>query len=360
MKITSLKLNNFKNFEHWYAEFRPDVNVLVGPNGKGKTNVLDAIYMLAMGKSYFSLTHRQMVRHGEDFFSLRGLFEKDSSRWDVLIKYRDGDRKILSVNGKEMERLSDHIGLIPVVMISPYDRDLIGEGGETRRKFVDKLISQYDAAYLADLIRYQRTLQQRNSLLKFFAANATFDAARLAPFDNALSETGTRIYEKRKELVSLLRPLLRRKYAHISGQAEEVDLRYRSALHEIPFRELLQRHLDRDRVLQYTGAGIHRDDLEFLINDYPIRKFGSQGQQKSFLIALRLAQSELLRRRKNDTPILLFDDAFDKLDPQRVQHILRYVRDETDGQVFITDTHPERTEQLLDVLDSKGKIFHLT
>ncbi len=360
MRIGTLILNNFKNFEHWQASFHPQVNVLVGPNGRGKTNILDAIYMLAMGKSYFSLTHRQLIRHGEHFFSLRGLFEKENAEWDVLIKYREGERKILSVNGKETERLSDHIGRIPVVMISPYDRDLIGEGGETRRKFLDKLISQYDAAYLADLIRYHRTLQQRNSLLKFFAANGLFDPARLEPFDLALAETGTRIYEKRKELTAKINPLLKEKYRWISGGAEQVDIRYKSALEKMPLLEILRKNLERDRVLQYTGSGIHRDDLEFLIDDYPIRKFGSQGQQKSFLVALRLAQSDLLFLRKNDTPILLFDDAFDKLDPGRVQQILRYVKERMQGQVFITDTHEERTGQLLEVLENQGKIIALS
>jgi len=359
MRIKELTLYHFKNFAHWHSVFDRQVNVLVGPNGKGKTNILDAIYMLAMGRSYFSLTNRQLIRHGEDFFSVRGMFEKDDSEMDVLLKYRRGERKILSVNGKDIERLSDHIGRIPVVMISPYDRDLIGEGAETRRRFIDKLISQYDAAYLADLIRYHRTLQQRNSLLKFFAANGVYEEERLEPFDLALSETGTRIFEKRKAFAEKISPLLRQKYAWISGDAEQVDLRYRSALHQSDLLSLLRANREKDRVLQYTRFGIHRDDLEFLINGYPIRKFGSQGQQKSFLVALRLAQSDLLYHQKNDTPILLFDDAFDKLDPQRVEQILLYVKNQTAGQVFITDTHDDRIRHLLEVLENHGKIIAL-
>lgn len=360
MKLNRLRLTNFKNFDSWHADFHPQVNALVGANGRGKTNILDAIYTLAVGKSYFSLTNRQLIRHGEDFFSLKGAFEKNDAAFDVLLKYREGERKILEVNGKEVTPLSAHIGRIPVVMISPYDRDLIGEGGEIRRRFMDKLIAQYDAAYLADLIRYMRTLQQRNRLLKYFAANGIFDPGQLDPYDRELAATGQRIYEKRKDFVDKLRPLLRQKYRWISGGAEEVDLVYQSALHQAGARDLLAANLAKDRVLQYTSAGIHRDDLRFLINGYPIRKFGSQGQQKSYLIALRLAESDLLYAQKNDTPILLFDDIFDKLDPQRVRQILTYVKNRIFGQVFLTDTHPERINQLIETLDNEAKIFHLT
>ena len=359
MKLNKLTLNNFKNFEHFEAEFHPQVNAFTGNNGVGKTNLLDAIYTLAMGKSYFGLTNRQLIRHGQNFFSIKGRFNRDNDTFDILLKYREGEKKSLSVNGKEYPRLSDYIGLVPVVMISPYDRDLISESGETRRRFTDRLIAQYDKDYLNNLIRYTRSLRQRNSLLKYFAANGTFDTARLETYDEALARYAAAIHIKRQQFVQTLAPLLTEKYARIAGTGEKPGLSYRSTLNQIDPRELLHRNLERDRLLQYTSDGIHRDDLIFTLNGHPIKKFGSQGQQKSFLIALRLAEADMLFSRKNDAPILLFDDIFDKLDPGRVRQILDYVQHRRFGQVFITDTHPERVSLLLDALDRQAGIFEL-
>ena len=359
MKLNRLILNNFKNFNHFEADFHPQVNAFTGNNGVGKTNLLDAIYALAMGKSYFGITNKQLIRHGENFFSVKGMFQRVNDRFDVLLKYREGEKKSLSVNGKEYSRLSDHIGLIPMVMISPYDRDLISESGETRRRFADRLIAQYDKDYLNNLIRYHRTLQQRNSLLKYFAANGIFDAQRLETYDKAMAGHAEHIHTKRKQFVETLNPILQEKYTAIANSDENPGIAYQSALNQTGAAELLHKNLERDRILQYTSAGIHRDDLIFTLNGYPIKKFGSQGQQKSFIVALRLAEAEILFARKNDAPILLFDDIFDKLDPQRVQKILEYVKNRKFGQVFVTDTHPERIRLLLETLDREAGIFEL-
>ncbi len=359
MKLHKLILNNFKNFEHFEAQFHPQVNAFTGNNGVGKTNLLDAVYALAMGKSYFGLTNRQLIRHGENFYSIKAVFQRDNDTYEVLLKYREGEKKSLAVNGKEYTRLSDHIGLIPVVMISPYDRDLISESGETRRRFADRLIAQYDKDYLNNLIRYTRTLQQRNSLLKYFAANGTFDATRLETYDESLARYAAVIHAKRQQFVQSLAPLLAEKYKHIAGTGEQPGLTYRSALNLTDARELLHKNIERDRLLQYTSDGVHRDDLMFTLNGHPIKKFGSQGQQKSFLVALRLAEADMLFSRKNDAPILLFDDIFDKLDPQRVHRILDYVKHRPFGQVFITDTHPERVSLLLEALDRQAGIYEL-
>ncbi len=359
MILRTLRLRNFKNFREKDFNFLPGINALTGNNGVGKTNVLDAIYMLAFGKSYFNLTLNQLITHGEDFFSIKGFFENNPGEDQILIKYKKGDKKHIYRNDKEYEKLSEHIGLIPLVMISPYDRDLISESGEIRRKFIDRSISQFDKDYLADLSAYYKVLSQRNRLLKFFALNNTFDPVSLEVYNEKLAQYGKRIFEKRKIFLRDFIPILQEKYNWLSGNREQVDISYQSHLFQTALEDLLKQNLDKDRLLQFTGKGIHRDDFVFLINNYPIRKFGSQGQQKSFLIALKLAEYEMLKSRKNRAPILLFDDIFDKLDPLRVRQIIRWVEDGTFGQVFISDTHPERMEQLLKNIRQTTQIIHL-
>ncbi len=361
MILKELHLYNFKNFSEKTFHFAQALNALTGNNGVGKTNVLDAINMLAFGKSYFHLTLNQIIRHGQQEFSIKGIFRDTENRNTeiVLLQYRKGEKKILKRNDKPYERLTDHIGRIPVVMISPYDRDLISESGEIRRKFLDKIIAQFDKEYLADLTAYNKILSQRNRLLKYFAFNNTFDAETLEVYNEKLSRYGTRIFSKRQIFIDKFRPYLQEKYAWVSHRAEEVDITYRSELQDKPLSELLDENLERDRLLQHTTKGIHRDDLIFLINGYPIRKFGSQGQQKSYLIALKLAEYESLRARKKSAPILLFDDIFDKLDPTRVKQIVKWVETGTFGQIFLTDTHPERLQQLLKDINKQTGIIHL-
>ncbi|NPA43076.1 MAG: DNA replication/repair protein RecF [Chlorobi bacterium] len=359
MILRSLYLYQFKNFEEGHFRFADKINAITGPNGAGKTNVLDAIHMLAFGKSYFHMPLRQVVRHGADGFSVKGTFKNGEEPAEVLVRYRKGDRRIVKRNGKVYDRLAEHIGLIPAVMISPYDRDLITEGGEIRRKFMDKIISQFDKKYLADLTAYHRYLMRRNALLKTMASGMAADPATLRIYDEQLARYGTRIADARRRFIVQFRPLLKDKYAWISSGREEVDIRYRTALDEKPPEELLRESFERDRMLGYTTRGIHRDDLEFLIDGYPIRRFGSQGQQKSFLIALKLAEYDLLKSRMHRRPLLLFDDIFDKLDPARVRQIVRLVETGDFGQVFLTDTYPDRLENLLAEFGDRTKIIHL-
>ncbi len=359
MILRELTLNRFKSFEEAHFRFGALMNAFTGNNGAGKTNILDAIYLLAFGKSYFNLRLSQLINHGHDFFSVKGVFANDQSEESILINYRKGEKKTIKRNGKAYEKLSEHIGLIPLVMISPYDRDLISERGETRRKFLDKLIAQFDKNYLADLVAYQRYLTHRNSLLKYFAVNQTFDAATLSVYNEKLVQYGNSIYRKRKEFMERFRPFLAEKYRWLSAGSEQADVRYHSALDKHSFVQLLEENLNRDRLLQYTSAGIHRDDLIFELDGYPIKHFGSQGQQKSFLIALRLAEYEMLKNRKQTAPILLFDDIFDKLDAQRVEKIVRWTEEGSFGQVFLTDTHAERINRLFKNINGKTEIFPL-
>ena len=359
MHLKSLSITNYKNFESATFEFDQKINCLVGDNGKGKTNILDAIYHLSVGKSYFNPITSQNIRHGEDFFVIDGRFEKEGREEHIICSVKRGQKKTIKRNNKVYDRLSDHVGLLPVVMISPADRDLILEGSETRRKFMDGVISQSDKEYLHDLINYNKVLVQRNSLLKYFALNHTFDSDTLSIYDAQMQQLGSGIFEKRKAFVEAFAPIFNEQYAAISGEQEEVDLSYQSKLSQQDLASLLEQNLQKDMALQYTSVGVHRDDLAFTINGYPIKKFGSQGQQKTYLIALKFAQFYFLKQMANTSPILLLDDIFDKLDEQRVGHIVGLVDHEQFGQIFISDTHPERTENVVRSVHQTYTIFSL-
>ncbi len=359
MLLKNLSLLNYKNFESKNFDFDSKINCFVGQNGIGKTNILDAIYHLSLGKSYFNPIATQNIRHTTDFFVIEGTFEKEEREEKVVCSLKRGAKKIIKRNAKAYERLSDHIGLLPLVIISPADRDLIVEGSDTRRKFMDGVISQSDKAYLQNLIKYNKVLSQRNSLLKYFAANQTFDATTLSVYNEQLVEYGTPIYEKRKEFLETFIPIFKEQYGIISGDNELVSLTYESKLTNTDFLSLLEKNIDRDKALQYTSVGIHKDDLSFKITDYPIKKFGSQGQQKSFLIALKFAQFHFMKALAKTTPILLLDDIFDKLDENRVSYIIALVDNENFGQIFISDTHPERTENVVKNIHQSYKIFKL-
>lgn len=359
MFLKSLSITNYKNFESASFEFDKTINCLVGDNGKGKTNILDAIYHLSVGKSYFNPITSQNIRHGEDFFVIEGVFEKGKREERITCSVKRGQKKSIKRNNKAYDRLSEHVGLLPVVMISPSDRDLILEGSETRRKFIDGVISQSDKGYLQDLIKYNKVLAQRNSLLKYFALNHTFDSDTLSVYDTQMAELGGRIFAKRKEFVDDFAPIFMEQYAAISGNLEDVSLTYQSQLNQEELGPLLEKHLQKDMNLQYTTAGIHKDDLAFRIKEYPIKKFGSQGQQKSYLIGLKFAQFFFLKKMAKTAPILLLDDVFDKLDEQRVGHIVGLVDHENFGQIFISDTHPDRTEKVVQSVHQSYKIFPL-
>ena len=359
MFLKDLQLYNFKNFDSASFQFDQKINCFVGYNGVGKTNVLDAIYFLAFGKSYFNNNIRQILRFDEASFSIKGLFDINNKNETILLSYQIDKKKLLKRNNKLYDRLSDHIGLIPLVMISPYDRDLISESGETRRRFVDKIISQADPAYFAALIAYKKNLAQRNSLLKYFASNHHFDKDTLAVYNEQLARYGTIIFQKRQAFISLFSTLLKQRYQELSEGKETVAISYYSEIEVKPLLDLLNENIQKDRMLQHTSKGIHRDDFLFEINEKPIKKFGSQGQQKTFLIALRLAEFEFLKTQSDKMPILLFDDIFDKLDENRVKQIVKMVNNSDFGQIFISDTHAKRTKALVEAIHQSYKIFEL-
>ncbi|SHJ40635.1 DNA replication/repair protein RecF [Pseudozobellia thermophila] len=359
MILKKLSLINYKNFDSQDFEFDDKINCFVGPNGIGKTNVLDAVYHLSFGKGYFNSVSTQNIRHGEDFFVIDGEFQKGGREEKVVCSLKRGTKKMIKRNGKAYDRLSDHIGLLPLVMISPSDRDLIMEGSDTRRKFIDGVISQSDKKYLQDLMRYNKVLAQRNSLLKYFAVNRTFDSTTLAVYNDQLETYGSGIFEKRLAFLEAFVPIFQEQHKAITGNNEEVSLTYESKLLDERLSVLLESHIDKDRALQYTSVGIHKDDLSFGIEGHPIKKFGSQGQQKSFLIALKFAQFQFIKEQSRSTPLLLLDDIFDKLDEHRVSHIVALVNNDNFGQIFISDTHADRTEEVVRQIHQSYKFFKL-
>jgi DNA replication and repair protein RecF len=359
MFLKKISLFNYKNISEATFDFDAKINCFVGKNGIGKTNVLDAIYHLAYGKSYFNPLAVQNIKHGEEFFVIDGEFDKAGRNEQIVSSFKKGQKKILKRNGKPYEKFSDHIGFIPLVIISPADNDLIIEGSETRRKFIDSVISQLNSSYLQQLIHYQKIISQRNALLKYFALNHVFETDTLAIYNEQLNDLGQNIFEKRKQFIEEFLPIFNKHHQAITGSAEAVQLVYESHLFENNTLTLLELNLAKDRALQYTSVGIHKDDLSFQIDHYPIKKFGSQGQQKSFLIALKLAQFEFVKKQSGEKPILLFDDIFDKLDETRVSKIVEMVNQEEFGQLFISDTHPERTENIVKTTHQSYKIFSL-
>ena len=359
MFLKQLSLLNYKNLAQIEFDFDAKINCFVGKNGVGKTNILDAIYHLAYGKSYFNPLAVQNIKHGEEFFVIDALLEKNEKEEKIVCSLKRGQKKTIKRNGKIYDKLSEHLGLIPLVIISPSDVDLIVEGSETRRKFIDSVIATLDKSYLNYLIQYQKTLAQRNALLKYFALNHVFDTDTLSIYNEQLNGFGDYIFEKRKEFIDQFIPIFNTHHQAITGSQETVRLVYESHLFEKDLLTLLQENINKDRSLHYTSVGIHKDDLAFEIDQHPIKKFGSQGQQKSFLIALKLAQFEFLKKQSGVKPILLFDDIFDKLDESRVAKIIEMVNSDTFGQLFISDTHPERTEAIVKSTHQTYKIFNL-
>lgn len=359
MYLKKISLFNYKNFSEANFDFDTKINCFVGKNGVGKTNVLDAIYHLSYGKSYFNPLAVQNIKHGEEFFVIDGEFEKSERTEQIVCSLKKGQKKILKRNSKQYEKFSDHIGFVPLVIISPADRDLIVEGSETRRKFMDSVISQLDANYLQQLIQYQKIISQRNALLKYFALNHVFETDTLNIYNEQLNSLGQSIFEKRKNFIADFIPIFNKHHQTITDSNETVQLVYESNLHEKDLLTLLQENINKDRILHYTSVGIHKDDLSFEIDHYSIKKFGSQGQQKSFLIALKLAQFEFVKKQSGENPILLFDDIFDKLDESRVEKIVEMVNNEIFGQLFISDTHPERTEAIIKSTHQSYKMFNL-
>ncbi len=359
MILKSLSLLNYKNFESVDFKFDDKINCFVGNNGVGKTNILDAIYHLSFGKSYFNPITSQNIRHNADFFVIDGHYVKEDRDEKIIISAKKGHKKVIKRNGKIYDTFSEHIGFLPLVIISPADRDLITEGSSTRRKFIDGVISQSDQEYLNTLIKYSKIVSQRNALLKYFSANTTFDADTLDVYDQQLHEYGTIIYKKRVTFLETFIPIFINRYQAISSGLEKVSLSYQSKLADIDLLSLLKENITKDKILQYTSVGVHKDDLLFKIEEYPIKKFGSQGQQKSFLIALKLAQFDFIKKQCKVNPILLLDDIFDKLDEKRVEHIIKLVDDESFGQLFISDTHADRTENVVKKISQSYNVIKL-
>lgn len=356
--LSAISLFHFRNHREARLDLGPEVNCLVGENGVGKTNLLDAVHYLSLCKSYFEPIDMHNVLHGEESFLVKGTMRTGAGESELSCAVRRGQRKVFTRDRKEYERLVDHVGRYPVVMVTPYDSQLVLDGSEVRRRFLDGLISQFDREYLEDLVRYNRALQHRNRLLKQAGAHG-MHSALLEPWDEQLVVHGDRIHIARKAFMERLVPLLRGHYQGISSGPEEVDLSYRSALHEHGMRDALGLAADRDRMMQYTTAGVHRDDLLFTLDGAPLKRHGSQGQQKTYLIALKLSQFDLTLERTGVKPILLLDDIFDKIDPRRMRHLLTLLAGHRFGQVIITDTDGQRLHEALDGLQLDVRFFGL-
>ena len=359
MVLKELSVVNFKNFKGIEVSLNPKINCFVGNNGQGKTTLLDAIYYLSFCKSFLNSIDTQNVNMEESFFVLQGEYEREEKTERVYCGLKKGQKKVFKRNKKEYEKLADHIGMFPLVIISPSDSNLITLGSDLRRKFLDGIISQFDHPYLETLLIYNKAITQRNALLKYFSRQRTFNQDQLDVWDDQVVKYGNVLYEKRKQRIQQLTPVFQRYYQQISGGKEEVELVYHSQLEDGDFAGQLKQAYKEDSRRLFSTVGIHKDDLVFKLSGGQIKKFGSQGQQKSYLIALKLAQLEFLKSTVGINPILLLDDVFDKLDEERVSHILEMVNGNQFGQIFISDTHPKRIEDILSQLELESSVFEV-
>lgn len=355
MVLDNIAIINFKNFAEEQIPLSQGINCFVGDNGAGKTNILDAIHYLSTARSMHTLTDSQCTRHDQDAFIIDGRFLRDDKRKEQIVcSYSKRGGKTLKRNGKEYDKLSEHIGNIPLVVVSPADSALISDSAEERRRYLNKFISQTDRTYLNALIRYNAALQERNKLLK---TSPTEDM--LLIYDNMLAVAADIIFARRKEMVAKMQPLVERYYALLSEEREAIGLEYRSEMEHTPLLAQLLGARQRDFVNEHTTCGPHRDDMALTIGEYPLRKYGSQGQQKSFLVALKLAEYTLLSEKCNEKPILLLDDLFDKLDMRRVAQLLKLVGGEGFGQICITDCNKHRLERTLGEAGVEYKLFNI-
>lgn len=357
MYLKNLVLNNFKNYEFVEIGFSPKINCFVGANGVGKTNILDAIHYLSLAKSFFNSIDSVSIRHGEDYFIIRGEIQRNGDEDQIYCAFQK--QKTMKRNGKEYQKLSDHVGRYPVVMISPADSAIITERSDERRKFMNKIISQYDAFYLDSVIQYNKAVLHRNRLLKDFKAANRIDADMLAVWNSQLIKYGCYIHNARKKLVNELKPVFSEYYSLISSAKETVGLEYVSHLNECDFEEALTGSLKKDLHLEYTTVGVHKDNLAFAMNGFPVKTIGSQGQQKSFLTALKLAKFDYIKRMSGYAPMLLLDDIFDKFDSERVKQIIQLVSGNMFGQIFITDTH-SRVHNMIAPNNVEYKLFGIS
>ncbi len=356
MFLKKIALINFKNYENSELEFSPKINCFAGDNGVGKTNMLDAIHYLCLCKSYFNPVDTENIAYDKEFAVIQGEFDIDGKTDEIYCGIQRSKRKIFKKNKKEYSKLADHIGLLPVVMISPLDYELILDGGEERRKFMNSVISQYDRDYLNVMIRFNKIIAQRNKLLKE-QDNSSFSRDTLEIYNEEIAFAGDLIYSKRKEFTGKLIPIFQKYYNFISGEKEAVELIYQSQLEHGKYSELLNRSAGKDKILQYTTVGPHRDDLVLNLFGHNIRKTGSQGQQKTYLLALKLAQFDFIKEIKDRMPVLLLDDVFDKFDETRVRQIIKLVAEDQYGQIFITHTNLERIKSVLNEIPVEHKLF---
>ena len=356
MYIERISILNFKNIADATLEFSPRVNCFLGLNGMGKSNLLEAIYFLSFVRSFGQLPDSALIRHGQEMLMVQGVYQKQSgSMENISCGIVAGKRKTLKRNGKEYDRLSEHVGSVPIVVVSPADTALISDSAEERRRFVNGFISQLDKTYLDAVMRYNTALANRNSYLKIGS-----DEEMLRIYDAQMAPVAAKIHQARLEVTELLYPLVCEYYRALSDDHEQVELEYRSELNNATLEELLQASRERDRVNGFTTCGVHRDDLRFSIGGYQLRKYGSQGQQKSFLIALKLAQYRIVAQACGEKPILLLDDLFDKLDESRVSRLIELVKGEEFGQVIITDCNGERMGNILHKAECSYKLFNVT
>lgn len=357
MILKKLSILNYKNIGEAELELSPKLNCLVGNNGEGKTNLLDAVYYLSFCRSANTNIDSQIVRHEEDFFMLQGTYESEAGDEELIYcGMKRGAKKHFKRNKKEYRRLSEHIGLLPLIMVSPSDTALIEGGSEERRKLMDVVISQYDRNYLDSLNRYGKALQQRNSLLKL---EEEPDVALLEIWEEQMAREGEFIYRKREEFISQLLPMFQHVYQRISEDKEHVSMRYVSHCQRGPLLEVIQRDRAKDRIMGFSLHGVHRDDIEMMLGDYPMKREGSQGQNKTFVAALKLAQMQFLKEKVGTSPLLLLDDIFDKLDAHRVEQIIRLVGAEDFGQIFITDTNRSHIDKILQGSGADYRLFEV-
>jgi DNA replication and repair protein RecF len=356
VRIEKLRLINFKNYQETTLDLSSKINVFTGRNGSGKTNLLDAIHYLSFTKSAFNASDHQNIRHGENHFYINGQLRIDSKLHEISCGVQTGLKKNFREENVEYQKLSEHIGKYPIVFLAPDDVDLVKEGSEARRKFFDSIISQIDKIYLEDLIQYNHCIKQRNSLLKMFQESGVTDWVAVESYDHALIPLGNSIYNKRKLFVHEFMPIFTRFYRFLVEDGEITNLKYSSGLENKNFKEELVKTRNKDLALQRTSFGIHRDEYEFTLGDGDLKRFGSQGQQKSFVIALKLTQGEIIKAHKGFSPLLLLDDIFDKLDDYRIAKLLELIKNDL-GQLFITDARPDRTLGLLKQINVSASFF---
>jgi DNA replication and repair protein RecF len=359
MHLKNIQASNFKNYEKLKLTFSKTINCIVGINGSGKTNLLEGIYFLSLGRSVFGVSDAQQVLRGEDFFMLKGEFEKEKKEAAVQVTWEKKGRKILRLNDKPYLKISEHIGKFPCVLIKPYDSDLIREGSEMRRKFFDSILAHIDKNYLHDLISYNHLLRQRNLLLKQFGAGQKFNANLLDTYDEQILPLAKRISQKRRGFIEEFTILFDKKYQFLSQNREQVQLKYKSEVELDEFEAIFKENRERDLILQRSDKGIHKDKYIFEIEGQAIKRFGSQGQQKSYIIALKLAQFEVLENYLGTKPILLLDDIFEKIDQNRIQKLIQMMQEGIFGQVFISDAITSRVLEIFQRVKMPIEVFEI-